>query len=124
MYVHTGADRRLRHYRKGKLYAFGESLLNKGSGTKSWNERGVGEVKLLKHRDTAHIRVLMRQEKTMKVISNHVLDPRIIMTPNSSASDRSWVWTAYDFADGELVETVSYCVCVDPVRTMSYTACY
>ena len=59
-----------------------------------------------RHRETAHIRVLMRQEKTMKVISNHVLDPRIIITPNASSPDRSWVWTAFDFAEGELVETV------------------
>lgn len=49
----------------------------------------------------------MRQDKTMKVISNHVLDPRIIITPNASASDRSWVWTAFDFADAVLVETVN-----------------
>lgn len=34
--------------KRGKLYTFGESLLNKGTGTKSWNERGVGQIKLLK----------------------------------------------------------------------------
>ncbi len=42
----------------------------------------------------------------MKVIANHVLDPRIVIAPNAGASDRSWVWTAYDFAEGELVEKV------------------
>jgi Ran-binding protein 1 len=47
----------------------------------------------------------MRQEKTMKVIANHAMDPRIKLEPNVG-SDRSWVWSAYDFADGELVETV------------------
>ena len=40
----------------------------------------------------------------MKVIANHVLDYRIVIVPNAGASDRSWVWTAFDFADGELVE--------------------
>ena len=35
-------------YRRAKLYQFSESLLNKGSGTKSWNERGLGQIKLLK----------------------------------------------------------------------------
>ncbi len=40
----------------------------------------------------------------MKVIANHVLDYRIILTPNVGASDRSWVWTAFDFAEGTLVE--------------------
>jgi len=48
----------------------------------------------------------MRQEKTMKVIANHVLDPRITIMANAGASDRSWVWTAFDFADNVLVETV------------------
>jgi len=47
----------------------------------------------------------MRQEKTMKVIMNHAVDPRIKLEPNAG-SDRSWVWSAYDFAEGELVETV------------------
>ncbi len=40
----------------------------------------------------------------MKIITNHVLDYRIVLVPNAGASDRSWVWTAFDFADGELVE--------------------
>lgn len=48
----------------------------------------------------------MRQEKTMKVIANHVLDYRIKLAPNVGAADRSWVWTAFDFAEGTLVEKV------------------
>eukprot|EP01034_Spumella_vulgaris_P041400 gene41400-51264_t len=46
----------------------------------------------------------MRQEKTMKVIVNHFLDPRIVLTPNAG-NDKSWVWVAFDFAEGELLET-------------------
>jgi len=34
-----------------------------------------------------------------------VVDPRIKLEPNAG-SDRSWVWSCYDFAEGELVETV------------------
>jgi len=47
----------------------------------------------------------MRQERTMKVIANHVVDPRIVLQKNAG-SDRSWVWTAFDFSEGELEETV------------------
>ena len=90
---------------RAKLFVFGETLLDKGTGTKSWRERGVGTVKLLKHREFGKIRTLMRQDKTMKIIVNHVVDPRIKLEPNAG-SDRSWVWSAFDFADGELVETV------------------
>lgn len=42
----------------------------------------------------------------MKVIVNHFLDPRIVLTPNAG-NDKSWVWVAFDFAEGELLETVS-----------------
>lgn len=87
---------------------FGETLLDKGTGNKTWKERGVGDVKFLKHSEHGRIRVLMRQEKTMKVIVNHFLDPRIVLAPNIS-NDKSWVWVAFDYAEGDLVETVSTC---------------
>jgi len=90
---------------RGKLFLYGETLLDVGSGNKSWKERGIGDIRILKHRESQRMRVLMRQEKTMKVIVNHALDPRIKLEPNAG-SDRSWVWCAYDFASGELVETV------------------
>jgi hypothetical protein len=34
--------------RRAKLFVHGETLLNKGLGTKTWNERGIGDVKFLK----------------------------------------------------------------------------
>jgi Ran-binding protein 1 len=80
-------------------------MLDKGTGNKTWKERGVGEFKLLKHKENSRIRCLMRQEKTMKVIVNHFCDPRIVLTPNVG-NDKSWVWVAFDFSDGELIETV------------------
>jgi Ran-binding protein 1 len=57
------------------------------------------------HKEMGKYRLLMRQDKTMKVIVNHVIDPRISLEPNAG-SDRSWVWSAFDFSEGELVETV------------------
>jgi len=80
-------------------------MLNVGTGNKTWNERGIGEARILRHREHQRLRLLMRQEKTMKVIANHALDPRIKLEPNVG-SDRSWVWSAFDFAEGELTETV------------------
>lgn len=92
--------------RRGKLFIFGETLLDKGTGNKTWKERGVGDFKLLKHKENGRIRALMRQEKTMKIIVNHFVDPRITLTPNVG-NDKSWVWVAFDYADNELIETVS-----------------
>lgn len=93
------------HSVRSKLFVFGESMLNVGTGNKTWNERGIGEARILRHREHQRLRLLMRQEKTMKVIANHALDPRIKLEPNVG-SDRSWVWSAFDFADGELQESV------------------
>lgn len=90
---------------RSKLFIYGETLLDKGTGNKTWRERGIGEARILRHREHQRLRFLMRQEKTMKVIANHALDPRIKLEPNAG-SDRSWVWSCYDFADGELEEKV------------------
>lgn len=37
------------YYRRSKLFEFGETLLDKGTGKKQWKEKGVGEVKFLKY---------------------------------------------------------------------------
>lgn len=104
--VSTGEeDEEVLHCVRAKLFLFGETLLDVGTGNKAWKERGIGEARILKHREHGKTRLLMRQEKTMKVICNHVLDPRIKLEENAG-SDRSWVWSAFDFSEGELVETV------------------
>ena len=36
-----------------------------------WKERGVGDFKLMKHKENLRIRVIMRQDKTGKVVANH-----------------------------------------------------
>eukprot|EP01036_Dinobryon_divergens_P034204 gene34204-44187_t len=97
-------DEAVVYKQRAKLFVFGETLLDKGTGNKTWKERGVGEVKLLRHKENSRIRILMRQEKTMKVIVNHFLDPRIGLSVHTG-SDKSWIWVAYDFSDNELVET-------------------
>jgi len=90
---------------RAKLFIYGETLLDVGTGKRSWRERGIGEVRILRHKECQRLRLLMRQERTLKVIANHAIDPRIKLEPNAG-SDRSWVWSAFDFSDGELVETV------------------
>lgn len=94
---------------RSKLYIFGETMLNKGTGNKTWIERGVGLMRILRHKAHNKLRLLMRQEKTMKVICNHIIDPQIQLVPHVQ-SDRSWIWVAYDFSDTtELVET-TFCI--------------
>jgi Ran-binding protein 1 len=90
-------------YRRAKLFNFRETLLEKGSGNKSWCERGVGDVRFLKHKERGKVRMLMRQEKTHKIIINHLVESRTELSPNMG-SDRAWVFSCYDFSDG-VVET-------------------
>jgi len=70
----------------------------------SWKERGRGDVKLLQHKETQIIRVLLRQEKTLKLCMNHKVDPVLELVPNAG-SDRSWTWRTLDYSteDGDKV---------------------
>jgi len=90
---------------RSKLFVYGETLLDKGTGKRKWNERGKGDIKILQHRERSMIRLLMRQEGTKKIIVNHVLDPRILMSAHQG-SKKSWVWSAFDYSSGSLEEKV------------------
>ncbi|CAH9065156.1 unnamed protein product [Cuscuta epithymum] len=86
---------------KAKLYRFDKE----GS---QWKERGVGTVKLLKHRDSGKVRLVMRQAKTLKICANHLVLPTISIQEHAG-NEKSCVWHAADFADGELKEE-TFCI--------------
>ena len=52
--------------RRAKLFRFDSS-----ETPSEWKDRGVGEVKLLKHRIKNTVRVVMRRDKTLKICANH-----------------------------------------------------
>ncbi|KAJ9510869.1 hypothetical protein QJQ45_027726 [Haematococcus lacustris] len=52
-------------HRKCKLYR-NFSIANE------WKERGVGVCKLLQHKENKKVRLLMRQDKTLKIRANHI----------------------------------------------------
>jgi len=64
-----------------------------------WKERGTGDARLLQHKDTQKIRLVMRREKTLKVCANHLISADMKLQPNIG-SDRSWVWkVAADYSE-------------------------
>ncbi|XP_075708778.1 E3 SUMO-protein ligase RanBP2-like isoform X2 [Rhinoderma darwinii] len=66
--------------------------------SKEWKERGLGNVKILRHRVSGKIRLLMRREQILKICANHYINADMKLKP-LSASDKSYVWHAYDYAD-------------------------
>ncbi|KAG0579902.1 hypothetical protein M758_4G134400 [Ceratodon purpureus] len=81
---------------KAKLYRFDKE------GTQ-WKERGVGQVKILEHKTTKKVRLLMRQNRTLKICANHMVTASTQLQEHAG-SDKSWVWHARDYSDGELKE--------------------
>ena len=51
--------------RKCKLYRFDNEA-------GEWKERGIGKVKLLEDKESQRVRLLMREEKTLKIRANHI----------------------------------------------------
>lgn len=98
---------------RAKLFRFAKE-------SNEWKERGTGDVKFLKHKQTNKTRIVMRRDQTLKVCANHY---STLFTPYSFAdivtpdmklkenigSDRSWVYTATaDVSEGApSVETLA-----------------
>ena len=90
--------------------------------TKHWVERGVGEAMILRHQQHKGIRFLILQENDMKVLANHVVDPRIVLVPypESEYLDRSFVRSAYDFTNLQLTETIFLLVFENPLTANDF----
>ncbi|XP_053692787.1 E3 SUMO-protein ligase RanBP2 [Sabethes cyaneus] len=75
---------------RAKLYRFVD---------KEWKERGLGDVKILKHNTTGKLRVVMRRDQVLKICLNHALDENIVY---KEKDDKSWQFLANDFSEGTL----------------------
>jgi hypothetical protein len=51
-------------YSRAKLFRFAKD-------SNEWKERGTGDVKFLKHKQTQKTRIVMRRDQTLKVCANH-----------------------------------------------------
>uniref|UniRef100_A0A8C2TMG2 RanBD1 domain-containing protein n=1 Tax=Coturnix japonica TaxID=93934 RepID=A0A8C2TMG2_COTJA len=78
---------------RAKLYRYDRD-------TNQWKERGIGDIKILQNYDSKQARIVMRRDQVLKLCANHRITPDMNMQ-QMKGSDRAWVWTACDFADGE-----------------------
>ena len=93
--VKTGEeDEEVMFSHRAKLYRY-------VADDKQWKERGVGDIKLLRNRQSGKMRVLMRRDQVLKICANHQITIDMKLQPNAG-SDRSWVWsTLADFSEQE-----------------------
>ena len=93
--VKTGEeDEEVMFSHRAKLYRF-------VSKDKQWKERGVGDIKLLRNRQSGKMRVLMRRDQVLKICANHQITTDMKLQPNAG-STKSWVWsTLADFSEQE-----------------------
>lgn len=78
-------------HRRCALYRFAPD-------TKEWKQRGIGDACLMKHKETSKVRIVMREDKTLKLRMNHHIAPETELKVNAG-SDRSWTWSATDFSE-------------------------
>ncbi|PSN43549.1 hypothetical protein C0J52_03693 [Blattella germanica] len=91
--LHTGEEQ------EDVLYCHRAKLFRYIGG--EWKERGVGDVKLLKHKATQKIRLLMRRDQVLKLCLNHYLTPELRFREKD---EKTWLWSAQDFSEGYLTE--------------------
>lgn len=77
--------------RKSKLYRF-------DAESNEWKERGIGQARILQHKENKRIRFLFRQEKTLKIRANHIIMPGTKVQEHTG-SEKSMVWSCVDFSD-------------------------
>jgi len=73
------------------LFKMRAKLFRFDSVSAEWKERGTGDVRLLSHKETKKVRLVMRRDKTLKVCANHFITTDMRLQANIG-SDRSWVW--------------------------------
>ena len=86
---------------RAKLFRFSDD-------SKEWKERGLGQAKILRNKETGQVRFLMRRDQTFKICANHTILSEIkldLMKGNPKAR----IWGAQDFSDGELT-TEKFCI--------------
>ena len=84
-----------------KLFSHRAKLYRFESSVSQWKERGVGEIKILKNKNSKKFRIVMRRDQIHKLCANHIITTDMNLVPNAG-SERSWVWhTLADLSEEE-----------------------
>ncbi|VDH96873.1 E3 SUMO-protein ligase RanBP2 [Mytilus galloprovincialis] len=77
---------------RSKLFRFADG---------EWKERGLGDIKISKHKENGKVRLLMRRAQIYKICLNHYLTQELELKPMPKTDGKAWIWFAMDFSDGE-----------------------
>lgn len=83
-------DEDLLYVHRAKLYRFADG---------EWKERGLGNIKILRHKESKKLRVVMRREQILKICLNHVLNTDV---DYKRKDDKSWLFVVNDFSEGSV----------------------
>lgn len=76
---------------RGRLYRWRDN---------EWKERGTGDIKLLRHKTEKRIRFVLRQDKTLKAVSNFMIsDDPLCVLKSHQGSDKMFFFIAYDCSE-------------------------
>lgn len=77
---------------KSKVYRFRD---------KEWKQRGIGELRFLKHKVSKLIRIIGRTEKTYRCMINHFLVKKGILgnLEKLQTHENAWSWAGHDISD-------------------------
>ena len=71
-----------------------------------WKERGTGDLKFLRHKLNKKIRLILRQDKTLKAMANFIIsekDPVCDIKPHQG-SDKMFFFVAFDCSEEPTME--------------------
>ena len=91
--VTTGEEEEVLFKHRAKVYRY-------DTETKQWKERGVGDMKILKHPARNTFRLLLRRELIHKIACNHPVARDIKLVPMYN-SETAVTWFAMDHAEDE-----------------------
>lgn len=81
------------------LYSHRAKLFRFDTAVKEWKERGLGDIKLLCHKKSSKLRLIMRRDHVLKLCLNHMLTNDLEFTPKD---EKTWLWTTADYSEGEI----------------------
>ncbi|KAK8396428.1 hypothetical protein O3P69_005465 [Scylla paramamosain] len=87
------------------LYSHRAKLFRLTQG--EWKERGIGDVKILRHGMTGKIRLLMRREQVHKLCLNHYLMKDLEMRHKD---DKTFYWAAMDHSEADTPKAETFAI--------------